>query len=98
VCFNHDLVWSDIEVIVCELELLLSHLYIVVCWVLNWDCCLRAFPNRADQLKLLNLFALLDCDCELVEDVLTRGLLFEGCRELVDAHLHCEEVQFVLFY
>ena len=37
---NDNIIRSNFNVVVCELELLFGHLYVVVCGVLNWDSCL----------------------------------------------------------
>lgn len=68
-CLNDDFIWSDLNVVVCELELLFSDFYVVVSWVLDWNCKLSAFSDGTDQLKLLNILAFLYSDRELVEDV-----------------------------
>lgn len=37
---NDNIIRGNFNVVVCELELLFGHLYVVVCGVFNWDSCL----------------------------------------------------------
>lgn len=94
---NNNLIRCNVNLVVRKLELLLCDLDVVVCWIFNRDDRLRTFSNRADKLELFDVFTLFNCYRELVENKLTRSLLFEGSSKLVNANFHREEVQLVLF-
>ena len=81
--FNHQLVWGNLQVIVCENELALKDLDVVVGRVLDHNVLGDLLTDWRNQLELFNFLRLFNVHDKVVEDVLSRGLLHKSDTELI---------------